>query len=405
MPSRCSAADVVDLLGSSPFRPALTLVVACCRWPDDEARRAAVSAAAAQLEAWGDVRALAAAHRVEGLVAQALEVAHVTLTERMKQWRVESADRIRTAAVLQVRDTLRISAALDQVGIAYRILKGTPLAAAAFGTVGLKHSWDIDLLVDPRQAVAAAEVLAGLGYGPVKPPRPLGSAEFARWSAVAKDAEFEAAGCSPVELHWRLHDVPLQMARLDVHSDVRRIDLLGAATVPTFTDSANLAYLAVHGAAAGWSRLKWIADFSALLAAQGNSATSIAEARCHRTGFALDQALLLRHQLFATGLPEGWRDCPRVRRLTHDALTVICARSPGRPIERDTAALRAIRRSRRMLMSGPIYAVALAVRRLRGIEDRQTITLPRGLHWLYWLLRPLTFAGRAVRRGRSSTDE
>lgn len=395
---------VVDLSDSSPFHPALTLVVACCRWPDDEARRAAVGAAAAQIEAWADVRALAAAHRVEGLVAQALEAARVPLSERMALWRAEAAERIRTAALLQVRDTLRIAAALDQAGIDCRILKGTPLAAAAFGTVALKHSWDIDVLVDPRQAVAAAAVLAGLDYATVKPPRPLDLAEFARWSAVAKDAEFEAVGCAPVELHWQLLDLPFLMARLDVHGDERRVALLGAATVPTFADSANLAYLAVHGAAAGWSRLKWIADFSALLAAQPDPAGSIAAARRHRTGFALDQALLVRHQLFATGLPEGWRDGPRVRRLTQHAMTVIRARSPDRPIERDAAALRAIRRSRRMLMPGPAYAVALAVRRLRGIEDRQTIPLPRGLHWAYWLLRPLTFAGRAVRRGRSSAD-
>ncbi|MEO5973571.1 MAG: nucleotidyltransferase family protein, partial [Sphingomicrobium sp.] len=339
--------------GPSPLRSALTLVTACCRWPDDEARRAAVGTAAAQVEAWAGVRALAAAHRVEGLVAQALEAADVPLSERMALWRAEAAGRIRSGALLQVRDTLRIAAAFGRAGIAFRVLKGAPLAAAAFGTVALKHSWDIDVLVDPRQAVAAAAAMSALGYAAVKPPRPLDAAEFARWSAVAKDAEFQAVGCAPVELHWRLLDLPFLMAGLGVHGDERRIALLGDAAVPTFVDSANLAYLAVHGAAAGWSRLKWIADFSALLAAQPDPAAAVAAARRYSTGFALDQALLVRHCLFGTGLPAGWRDGSRVRRLTQHAMTVIRARSPDRPIERDPAALLAIRRSRRMLKPGP----------------------------------------------------
>src|SRR5690606_33130978 len=70
---------------------------------------------------------------------------------------------------------------------------------------------------------------------------------------------------------------------------------------PTFAHADLFAYLAVHGAYSGWSRLKWIADIAAMLSHE--TAQGIAELYDHSVRLGVDrcaaQALLLAERLFA----------------------------------------------------------------------------------------------------------
>jgi hypothetical protein len=391
----------VSAAASRPdFSPELQLIIACCRWPDDRVRRNAIKAAARGVGDWKEVAALASAHRVEGLVAQGMTSAKVRLPAEFDDFCRITATQVRSGVLMQLNETLRIADALDRAAIGYRFLKGIVLGAAIYGTPTLKHSWDIDLLVAPENAVAAAAVLQGLGYAAVKPRRPLTTAEFRRWSVVAKDAELRSVNGVAVELHWRLSDLPYVLTDIDVHTEARLVPVMGDRSVPTFADAPNLAYLAAHGAAAGWSRLKWVADFAALLAGYDEASRDglIQSARQYRTGLALDQALALHDRLFATSLSSGAVQSSDVNRLVDDALVAIARRSTEEPISGDKAVMRSIRRSRWMLMPGWRYRAALALTRLRGLEDREAVALPAGLHWAYGLMRPVTYGLRSGKR-------
>lgn len=386
----------------------MDLVVASCRWPDDLDRHKRVAAALGKVGDWNKVAAIASAHRVEGLVAQALASATNALPDGIAEYWTATGARIRRGALEQTGEILRIAAAMESGGIAYRFLKSIALGAAVYGTPTLKQSWDIDVLVFPEDAVRAAAALAELGYAPVKPPRPLTNAEFRRWSVVAKDAELRSPSGQVVELHWRLSDLPHLVTDIDVRTEARRVDLIGGRSVAIFADAPNLAYLAVHGAAAGWSRMKWLADFGALLNARYPAAREdlIRAARRYRTGRALDQALLLQSRLFGTDLSSQARSDATVERMVEAALVAIQRRAPEAEIADDPIALDAVRRSRSLLMPGLRYRAALALTRMRGIDDRAAVPLPAGLHWAYWFIRPATYGLRVARRliGRAASS-
>ena len=382
------------------MNPSLRLVAACCRWPDDDARRGLIAEAARGRPDWDEMIALTEAHRVEGLVAHGLRSAEIPIPDAARQRIDAAADRVRGEALVHLGETLRLSEALTASGIDHRVLKGVPLGMVAYGTPTLKRSWDIDLLVWPEQAVAAAGILGDLGYRPLAPGGRFGDREFRRWQVVSKEIELRSTGGLTVELHWRLSEHPILLRGIGMASEPQSIPLIGDRTVLTLPDAANLAYLAVHGAFHGWSRLKWLADFAALLGSFADEKREwmIEHARALGPGRALDQAMALANRLFGTAFPSpDPLDLP-TERLVQLGNCVIETREPGVDIEADRTAARAVRRAQWLLAPGLLYRASVLLQRLRGSEDRKLIPLPRWLWWAYWPIRPFTAAARAAAR-------
>ena len=370
--------------------PAFRLLAACCRWPDDERRVEAVQAAADSFTDWDGFTALADRHRVEPLAAHGLRAAGIEVLPAL----AAAAEVARAATLRDLGETLRIAAAFDAAGITHRFLKGIPLGMAAYGTPTLKRSWDIDLLVMPRDTVAAADCLAGLDYTPVMPPRPFDQVEYVRWSAVSKEAEFRSARGTMVELHWRVSDHPALLSRVDAATPARAIPILGERSVATLADGPTLAYLAVHGAAHAWFRLKWIADFNALLEslAPDARAAALADAATRGVGHTLAAAIDLSGQLFRNEPPATDRSTRLLGRLS---LAALLAES-----DHDSAALAS--RARWRLGGGASFWLAELHVRLRGTLDRVEHPLPPRLDFLYPLLRVPFWIRRRVEGRRRS---
>ena len=383
---------------AAKLRPDLALVAACCRWPDDDARRQAIGEAAVQVTDWNACVGLAAAHRVSGFVAQGLVAAGVRLPEHVGATLAERRQAIRTAGLVQLRETLRLSAALRDGEVEHRVLKGIPLAMLAYGTPTLKQSWDIDLLVQPEQAVAAGAILRELGFRAIPPARDLDQAELTRWAVASKDIMLQSDEGIVVELHWRLSDHPRLLKGMGTTCPGREVALIGYRSVPTLADADNLAYLAVHGAFHGWSRLKWLGDYAAFLQSFGPEQRKalIASARARGPERAIDQANVLVNRFFGSSVDAQTKDI--VRNLADLGEHIITARTPAREIEADREAQRKIRRCQWLLIPGAQYRALLAIGWFRGSEDRKRIPLPAGLHWLYWLLRPFTSISRLASR-------
>lgn len=382
--------------------PELALIAACCRWPDDVARSTAIAAAAEAVGDWPMIARLAEAHRVEGLVDQGLRRAAVAVPRDVAEPLAASAAEIRLRALLQIGEMLRINEAFAGSAIRHCFLKGICVGVVAYGTATLKRSWDIDLLVGPDQVLAAARLLTGFGYAPSSR-RTFDEGEFARWSVVSKELEFTSPRGTAVELHWRLSDHPALLGGVGMESPLRPVPLIGDHQVETLADAPCLAYLAVHGAAHGWSRLKWLADFNALLAARGASEREelIAAARGHGTGRALDQALSLAERWLGAVIPRQpaaiGRDLSAHRQLVRLAERVIEARAAGEPIEDNVSARLATVRAQWLMAPGVANVGREVLRLLRGSEDRRRWPLPA---WLYWLIRPFTALSRAAMRAQ-----
>lgn len=379
--------------------PELWLVAACCRWPHDDEAIAAVATAADRVRDWPEFLSLAQAHRVVGLVGRALDGSEGIAPPEIHSAIACRSAEIRATALRQVAETLRLSQRFHQHGLQHRVLKGMPLGVLVYSTPSLKECWDIDLLVKRSDAVAAVALLRDLGYQPRPPAGDFGIREFERWAVVSKDLILRSPEGLVVELHWRVSDQPMLLKGLDAATPGREVAIFGGSTVPTLSDSANLAYLAVHGAFHGWSRLKWLADYSALLRLIGSNPRPLVEARKFAPGRAVDQALLLSEKFFGgTAVRPDRPNSKAAQRLAQLGSEVISRRTLAREIDSDAGAQARMRMSQWLVLRSIRYRAMLVTYWARGSEDRQHFALPKGMGWAYWLMRPFTAAYRTVSR-------
>ena len=182
----------------------LDLAIACCRWPRSPARDSAIRDAAVRVSDWEQFERVVARHRIAPLVRDGLSCATIQLPpaidERLSR---RAADRAIDSLVM-ARESVRLQRAMRAAGIPALILKGAAVGYLAYGDVGMKESWDIDLLTSPENAAPAHALLQALGYRVVEPAG-LASSQFERFTRYAMEAVYRdpATGLS-VELHWRV---------------------------------------------------------------------------------------------------------------------------------------------------------------------------------------------------------
>ena len=244
--------------------PELALGFACCRWPRSDTGDAAVRAAAGGAIDWERFAGIVARNRISALVKDALDRAGVEAPAAVAAQLSQGQSNAAFTSLALARESIRLQRAFDEAGLPALIVKGAPMTMLAYGDLGRKESWDIDLATDPVSVPAARRLLEDLGYRLSEPAR-LDEEQFARWIPHAKEAGFHhSATRITMELHWRLVDNERLLAGVGPHSETQQVSL-GAGAVRTLADAPLFAYLCVHGAAHNWGRLKWLADVGAFL--------------------------------------------------------------------------------------------------------------------------------------------
>jgi hypothetical protein len=206
-----------------------------------------------------------------------------------------------------------------------------------------------------------------------------------------------------VELHWRLASLPGMLEGVGVDGPPHLTPLLGDREVPTFPIETNLAYLCVHGTSHGWSRLKWLADFSALAASIAPDALERALSKAEQlgTGETIGASFVVRERMFGLAVPAFVRPSAKAIEIADLSVGVILARNSRSAIEDDPAASASIERIRRRMGNVRFYVPRYALRRYRGSEIRALVALPRWLDWAYWLIRPYSALRRRALRLRA----
>lgn len=282
----------------------MALVLACCRWPPSPERNAAICGAADGV-GWRRVLALARRHRVQGLVHQSLALAGVTPAGPVAEALHGEARRISTRNLRLAAESVRLVRGMEAAGVPVMVVKGTPLAAIAYGTIAAKMAWDIDLLVTRDAVDAAADVLEGAGYACVLPgPERSG---LSPWHRFSKESVWLGPGGVHVELHDALVDSPAVLPGVDARGPAQRVAISAGVTLPTLERDTLFAYLCVHGAASGWRRAKWLADAAALIGSADGAEVERLYARSQALGAgrAAGQALLLAHRYLDVAIPAG----------------------------------------------------------------------------------------------------
>lgn len=288
----------------SGFSPEFRLLAACCRWPEDEARAAAITAAAAGPLDWQQFERLALRHRVVPLAARGIRGRDGVPAEVAARLAARaSAEAVQGLAL--AAETLRLQGLFNAAGLPLTVAKGVPLALLAYGNVGLKTSRDIDLLTERACMLPAARLLEANGYRSlVGDEGVLTEAGLEHALAFEKDVSFvHRENGHIVELHFALARVAQLLPSLADHiptQDVR----LGARPIRTLESGAYYAYLCLHGIRHTWGRLKWLTDVNALLR---SGAGDVAALHARATAEGIPRlslvALSLAHEVFGLEVP------------------------------------------------------------------------------------------------------
>lgn len=253
--------------------PTLALLLATLRWPDDDVRRSVIASRASAGIDWARFRALADRHRVAPLALQGLAAAKVDLPPSLSD-RLEQAHQAALfAEMAKVHELDRLRRQLGP-GLEPIVLKGPVTSLRAFGQLGMRTYRDLDLLVREEQVEEILSVLHDAGYELVEPLLDMPD-DWSGWRKHHKDMVLQHEHTqSLVEVHWRLFDNRSLMPRsaLAEPRPLGQPPLEAALVLPIGTD---LRYHCVHGALHGWSRLRWLADVNAMLAAAPELALEI----------------------------------------------------------------------------------------------------------------------------------
>lgn len=148
--------------------------------------------------------------------------------------------------------------------------KGPVLAQSAYGDLGLRSFFDLDLLISPADFTLAKQVLTKMGYQPSEEISP--SIERL-WLRTGYERSFDGvAGKNLVELQWNLlphfYAVDLRPAEFQVEDLLARAGRIklgewdGAAEIPCLSPEDSLLTLCLHAAKHLWTRLIWVADIA-----------------------------------------------------------------------------------------------------------------------------------------------
>ena len=308
------------------FAPELRLIIALCRYPQDAASSHLAAAIAVEPIDWATFEALVERHRVAGIVSSNIRHAGDCVPVALRERLAATARRNAAADLRFAAETARLQDIFDAAGFPVLFLKGVTVGMLAYGRLGLKQSWDIDLLTSPESMIPGLRLLESEGYRLV-PPFDMPERTLLRFARFTHELILANTAGVAVELHWRMLR-PHILADADPFSGTQMVSVAGRE-VRTLRDELLFAFLVSHGQGHGWSRIKWLADLAALLAKRdvADIERLYGAAQALGTGRSASAALLLCADLMGLALsPELRRRCeadPAVRQLLKADLACI----------------------------------------------------------------------------------
>lgn len=149
----------------------------------------------------------------------------LTILEELRQVRITQTIRIVSIAA-GIKDMLN---ALTEAGIGHIVLKGPFLDEKVYPLPGLRFYSDVDVLVKEVDVDKAESIFAKIGYRLIDEVDNRGFFDRGR-----TQVHYNCEGCSPVDLHWELVNVP-------THLDSIKIDMeeIWKAAVPVIVAGAE----------------------------------------------------------------------------------------------------------------------------------------------------------------------
>ncbi len=382
-----------QLLAMANHSIAFRLLCACCRWPLSAAKPEAVLAAAAEGVHRDEFQALTDFHRVYGLVHSALRSVPLEPPQPLSNWLSAKAQAIARTGLLHLSETIRLQRMFAEAGIESVVIKGVGLGHHVYGSVALKHSRDIDIVVAPKNVAKALSLAQNDGYQLTAPAPDLSSSQIAAFTYFGKEFVLAKGSDLLLEIHCRLLDNPGLLNEKLLDPRGQEIVCGSNHRLRTLTDGDLFAYLCAHGANHHWARLKWLADVNALLVRAGNAETVAgfnARSETLGTRWCTVLAQLLCQELFETPLPEPLKSLAATQRI--QSLKRYCYRAmtlPDRTGEPEP--MRELHDTIALARLGSGWRFWCGFWRVQAVKTTVILelNLPTRLIFLYPYLRPL----------------
>lgn len=389
---------------SAPPQRAVDGLFAALRTALNAGKSGANLTALERVDDWSAIARLAKRHRVVSLTLRGLR--RTGLVSPEAEAALGPARAAANARGLSQLAGLRAAVdCLDSHNIPSLVLKGLPLGVRLFGAPLERECYDLDLLVPPSAASAAADALSLGGWSRREPSFEPTQARDRYFERFVKNRIFAGPG-GTLELHHRLTNNPFALpASFEELEAAAAAVEAGGSTYSMLGDNDLLVYLCVHGELHRWSRLKWLCDIAALIASVGEDGFEAAVEHGRRLGLAPAPVFgtamrLCREDLHvelpaaAAALAAGGRSERQARRTR--SLWTRPGGSKGLQ-----GAVRRIDELKIALAINPSWRGAAheAARLLASPYDLGRVDLPDRLFWLYMPLRPILWlAGRRDRR-------
>ena len=381
------------------WSPEVAVLLACARprlEPDPAAR---LEVAAGRGIEWARLLELAQAHGLSPLLhhhaaASALPIPSRWLSVLKAQVDANTRRALRfTAALIEVVD------ACGAADIPLAPLKGPVLAQQLYGSMALRQTRDLDLLVRQADVPRLVRLLQARGCH-------LANRDTPELDAFTVQDLHHLSVTHPrhrvhIEIHyWLLRPRGRRSHGFDdIAARLRPIPFFGRQ-VQVLDDDALLVYLCEHGAEHTWSRLEWLAGVNELRR-RTDAAHAATSSFAHELGTTtrVRAAMALAATLLDAGGEQLGHSPARRSFAANRSVVRRLHREPGRTVgtsaERffyglltDASVTAVLRRCWTMLLAP-------------SIGDRRAMPLPRWLLPLLWVLRPFRLIARQLDRRRA----
>lgn len=207
-------------------------------------------------------------------------------------------------SLAQAGQIIQLVSLFQENGIPAISLKGPPLSQYLYGSLGMRSSGDVDLLVRPGDVVGVRDLLTASGY------RMATTLHWNADSAYLRPRENEisfadATGTLTVDIHWRIRTSYFATAldATDVWGALTNVRL-GGQQIPTLAPEHLLLFLCYHAAKHTFARLDWICDIARFLMVTPNLDWPAIRSVAGRTRTSRHVLLSIRLAVELLGAPE-----------------------------------------------------------------------------------------------------
>jgi putative nucleotidyltransferase-like protein len=337
---------------------------------------------------WNSLIACAREHRVAPLLYARLVEADAPIPPEIRELLRIDFDRNAFRSLANATELVSILKRFDEQSILAMPFKGVVLATSVYKSLTIRPAGDLDLLIFERDLRRATEVLLESGYQLRTEAHEDGSPALENYY----EYHFERPSDGMVlELRWRLeltqpryrHNLGMEW----VWPQRQTMNLAGV-DVPNLDPERSLLMLCMHGSKHAWSRLIWICDVAQLLKEKPNLDWNAVTREARRVGLlrALAFGVMLAQRVCGAPVPAKVLRRFESNRDAHD-LAAYFAESvfeePGKvPAGHLPYSVRLLDFRDRLRMLSTNFARP-------NVRDQQILHLPKGLHFLYYLVRPI----------------